>query len=255
MKVLFTVCGRAGSKGFKNKNLKVFLGEPLVYYTLSCIDLFKKKYEERFKVDIALNTDDDSLIELAKKTNLDIINIRRDKELGKDDTPKVSVIKNCLEVCEERKNYIYDAIVDVDITSPIRTLKDLENAVFTKINNKKSEVVFSVVEARRNPYFNMIKNDAGVISKVIDSKYVARQQAPKVYDMNASIYVYSREFLKRKEVVSVFDGEIDIIEMMDTAVLDIDSENDFELMKIIADYLYKTNEELSEVKNNISNLI
>ena len=34
-RLLITICGRAGSKGFKNKNLKVFCGKPLVYYSLS----------------------------------------------------------------------------------------------------------------------------------------------------------------------------------------------------------------------------
>ena len=39
-KLLITICGRAGSKGFKNKNLKTFCGLPLVYYTLSAAQLF-----------------------------------------------------------------------------------------------------------------------------------------------------------------------------------------------------------------------
>ena len=28
-RLLITICGRAGSKGFKNKNLKTFCGHPL----------------------------------------------------------------------------------------------------------------------------------------------------------------------------------------------------------------------------------
>ena len=39
-RVLITVCGRAGSKGFRNKNLKTFCGQPLVYYTLAAASLF-----------------------------------------------------------------------------------------------------------------------------------------------------------------------------------------------------------------------
>lgn len=254
MNILFTVCGRAGSKGFKNKNLKIFLGEPLVYYTLSSIDLFKKKTKEKYNIDISVNTDDENLIELVEATNLNVITVRRDASLGKDDTPKVSVIRNSLEESEKRNNYIYDIIVDVDITSPMRTLNDIENLVDKKVNNKNTDIVFSVVNSRRNPYFNMVKDDNGVITKVIDSKYVARQQAPKVYDMNASLYAYSRDFLKNENVISVFDGNIDIIEMEDTAILDIDSEEDFKLMRIIGQYLYKTNEGMKEVKNNIINL-
>ena len=39
-RLLISVCGRAGSKGFANKNLKTFNGHPLVYYTLSAAELF-----------------------------------------------------------------------------------------------------------------------------------------------------------------------------------------------------------------------
>lgn len=42
-RLLITICGRAGSKGFKNKNLKTFCGHPLVYYSLSAAELFIKK--------------------------------------------------------------------------------------------------------------------------------------------------------------------------------------------------------------------
>ena len=51
MNILFTVCGRAGSKGLKNKNLSLFLGHPLLYYPLSLIDLFIKKLLKLIKKD------------------------------------------------------------------------------------------------------------------------------------------------------------------------------------------------------------
>lgn len=254
MNILFTVCGRAGSKGFKNKNLKSFLGEPLVYYTLSCIDLFIKKNRDKFTIDVALNTDSTDLIKLVEKTTLNVITIIRNPELGRDDTPKVEVIRNSLEICEEKKKYKYDIIIDVDITSPMRTLFDLENVLNKKMNNN-NDIVFSVVESRRNPYFNMVKEENGSITKVIKSNYVARQQAPKVFDMNASIYAYSRTFLCNKKVISVFDGNADISLMADTAILDIDSENDFELMQIIGKYLYSKNQDLKAVKDNIKNIL
>ncbi|MDD3706486.1 MAG: acylneuraminate cytidylyltransferase family protein, partial [Clostridiaceae bacterium] len=44
--ILFTICGRAGSKGIKNKNLRDFLGYPLPYYTISAIDLYKGQNPE-----------------------------------------------------------------------------------------------------------------------------------------------------------------------------------------------------------------
>ena len=63
MNILFTVCGRAGSKGFKNKNLKKLKGIPLVYYTLAVIRMYMDKYQEN-QVIVALNTDSKELQQL-----------------------------------------------------------------------------------------------------------------------------------------------------------------------------------------------
>ena len=75
-RLLITICGRAGSKGFKNKNLKTFCGHPLVYYSLSAAELFIKNHPE-LEVDIALNTDSPALAGLVGITagcaNLDAL--------------------------------------------------------------------------------------------------------------------------------------------------------------------------------------
>ena len=63
-RLLITICGRAGSKGFKNKNLKNFCGKPLVYYSLSAAELFIKKHPE-LEIDVALNTDSEDLARLV----------------------------------------------------------------------------------------------------------------------------------------------------------------------------------------------
>ena len=55
MKILFTICGRAGSKGIHNKNIKTFCEFPLPLYSLSALDLYLTKHPE-CDADIALNT-------------------------------------------------------------------------------------------------------------------------------------------------------------------------------------------------------
>ena len=66
MNILFTICGRAGSKGLKNKNLKKLNGIPLVYYTLSVIGLYMDRHMEN-QVTVALNTDSKELQQLIKE--------------------------------------------------------------------------------------------------------------------------------------------------------------------------------------------
>ena len=63
-KVLITLCGRAGSKGFRNKNLKMFDGLPLSHYSLAAAEGFIRQNPD-VKVDICLNTDSPDLVKVV----------------------------------------------------------------------------------------------------------------------------------------------------------------------------------------------
>ena len=252
MNILFTVCGRAGSKGFKNKNLKDFLGHPLIYFSLSVIDLYKKQCGENDRIDVVLNTDSPELIKIANAQDMICIDvIEREENLGGDSVPKVSVIKDCLVRMSERNGIKYDVVVDLDITSPIRTVRDVRNAIERKIENREADVVYSVTGSRRNPYFNMVKKEGGFFVKAIPSNYTARQQAPEFYDMNASIYAYSPDALMYKDHATFFNDRADAIIMKDTGILDIDSEEDYELISVIAKYFVENDDEYGTVFENV----
>lgn len=235
MNILFTICGRAGSKGVRNKNIRNFCGFPLVYYSLAAIDLACK--DKTWKWDVVVNSDSNELLELARNNPFFEMNcIVRDPKLGTDNVAKIAVITDCLNQMEKNKDKTYDVVVDLDITSPLRTVKDVENLITTHIESG-ADVTTSVTESRRNPYFNMLKKTKEGYKKVLESDFTTRQQAPEMFDMNASLYAYKPEFLYSGK--DVLDGYCECIQMYDTGILDIDSENDFELMEVVAEYLFK----------------
>ena len=249
MNILFTICGRAGSKGIKNKNIREFCGKPLPYYTISAIELFLKNTSLEFDADIVVNTDSKELIELMQKNNMRSVEIiNRSDDLAGDLVGKIAVIEDCLNKIQERLNKEYDVVIDLDITSPLRTISDLEKLVSVHLETK-ADVTTSVVPARRNPYFNQVMRVGKGFKKVIDSNYTARQQAPEIYDMNASMYAYKPEFLKSGK--NVLDGYVECIEMYDTGILDLDHVNDFEIMEVVAKYLYDTNKQFAAIRENI----
>jgi CMP-N,N'-diacetyllegionaminic acid synthase len=249
-RLLITVCGRAGSKGFKNKNLKTFCGKPLVYYTLSAATLFCQRMPE-VKVDICLNTDSTLLAEIVAAKYPEVTYLPRGEALGGDSVPKMAVFQDSLSRMEQKKGCTYDYLMDLDITSPLRTAKDIACAYRIKDRRQDLDLVFSGTEARRNPYFNMVRAADDHVEKVIESPFTARQQAPAIYDINASIYVFRRDFLANNTTGILWDGKIGLSLMKDTGILDIDSEEDFEMMEIIADYLYKHDPDFAEVKESI----
>ena len=250
MNILFTLCGRAGSKGVKGKNAREFCGKPLVWYSLAAIALYKEQYANNDTISVVLNTDSEPLIGLIQQVStMDVGILKRDVKLAGDKVPKVSVILDCLNRAETMYRIEYDMVVDLDITSPLRTVDDIRHAVERKMQRPEVDVVYSVTHARRNPYFNMVKEENGFFCKAIPSSFTTRQEAPTFYDMNASIYAYSPKALREKDHPTFFNSNCDAVVMFDTGILDIDSEEDYDLMQVIADYLWKNKAGYMEVYN------
>ena len=247
MKILFTLCGRAGSKGVKGKNARDFLDVPLVWYSMANIALYMERYGAGDDIKVVLNTDSEPLKDLVRRVkDVPVTIIHREESLAGDKVPKVAVILDSLKKAEGAFACKFDMVVDLDITSPLRTVQDVKNAIERKKQRNDVDVVYSVAPSRRNPYFNMVKEENGFFCKAIPSNFTTRQEAPVFYDMNASIYAYSTEALKNKEQSTFFNGHCDAIVMADTGILDIDSEEDYELMQVIARYLFENNKEFKE---------
>ena len=125
-------------------------------------------------------------------------------------------------------------IVDLDATSPLRLPEDIINVV--KILEEKKVInVITAMPARRSPYFNLVElDDSGRVrlSKPLDHPIVRRQDAPKCYDMNASIYIWQREGLLNNSVVFLENTALYV--MPEERSIDIDSELDFEFVEFLA---------------------
>jgi CMP-N,N'-diacetyllegionaminic acid synthase len=244
MNILFTICARAGSKGFKNKNLTQMNGIPLLFYTLAVIKLFKDSHDD--EVSIAVNTDSEELAAIAQRQKLveNLVFVERKAELAGDRVAKVVVIKDTYLQTGRQ----FDAVIDLDLTSPIRRFKDVEQIINVYQNNQAYDLVFSVVPSRRSPYFNMVeKKPDGFYQKICASNYVTRQQAPASYELNASIYLFSPRFLQSEITKPILDYSCGIVVMPDYLVLDIDSEQDFVLMEYLHQYYCSQDRELNLV--------
>lgn len=246
MNILFTLCGRSGSKGIAGKNEMMFLDIPLVYYSLAVIELFRHRHPE-LNCRIALSTDSASLQNLMDRSGVGYRSVGRPEELATESVSKVKAI--AYASCEASAIFgiDFDFVVDLDLTAPLRKVKDLERLIEKRMESDV-DTVFTVVPSRRNPYFNMVKIvEDGRCERVISSDFNSRQEAPKIFDMNASIYGYSPAFLESGK--EIFEGTCAAVSMADTAVLDLDEPTDLMLMQAVAMYLYDIDEEFSEVRD------
>lgn len=192
MELLITICARGGSKGIPDKNLKVLAGKPLLYYSIQAAKSFGKLYN----ADYGFSTDSQQILKLAEKFEFGTDYIRP-KHLSTDNAGKIDTIKDLLRYEEKRKNKKYDFILDLDLTSPLRTVEDL-NEAFNLIRNDENALnLFSVSKPHRNPYFNQVEKAENGYSQLVKKPNVpikSRQTAPEVWDLNASFYFYRRRF-------------------------------------------------------------
>jgi CMP-N,N'-diacetyllegionaminic acid synthase len=105
---------------------------------------------------------------------------------------------------------------------------------FKKFISKKADLLITGCEAKKNPYFNMfeIKNSQiKLVKKKDNNNFVSRQLSPKVYEMNASIYIWNRNSLIRAK--TLFIKNMTEYIMPYERSIDIDSELDFKIVELL----------------------
>lgn len=228
MKILCTICARGGSKGLKDKNIRPLGGEPLIAHTIK--QALKWGRARR----VVVSTDSRKIAQIARRYGAEIP-FMRPQTLAQDNIAKLDAIRHAMLESERYFKEEYDITVDLDVTSPLRRIQDLDGCLDT-FTKKRPDVLFSVIAARRNPYFNMVeeKGDGFVrLCKQTPAGITRRQDAPQVYGMNASIYFYSKDFLLNENHKTPFSDRTAIYVMDEASVFDIDSETDFKVIEFL----------------------
>ncbi|MCK6604149.1 MAG: acylneuraminate cytidylyltransferase family protein [Ignavibacteriaceae bacterium] len=230
-KYLITICARGGSKGIPGKNIRHLNGKPLIYYTFK----HAQELKEYLNADIQLSSDSDEIISTLVQVGY-VTQYKRPSELATDTAGKLEVIKDALIFAENHFNTEYDYVIDLDVTSPLRNCQDLIQAARMLEEDAVALNIFSVNVASRNPYFNMVevKSDGYYHLVKNESKILTRQSAPAVYDMNASFYIYRRNFFNTKNITAI--SEKSLIYVMPHICFDLDHEVDFEFMEYLMKY-------------------
>jgi CMP-N,N'-diacetyllegionaminic acid synthase len=223
---LCTVCVRGGSKGVPNKNIRDLGGKPLVAYSLEqarASDLFDA---------VAVSSDSQEILDIARAHGADLL-VTRPAALATDTAAKLPVIRHCFEEAERLSGRRFDVIVDLDATSPLRSVADIRGAV-DLLEREQVANVITGTPARRSPYFNLVElaDDGSVrLSKPPKEAIVRRQDAPACFDMNASIYVWCRAALL--DYPTVFNADTRLFVMPEDRSVDIDSPLDFQIVELL----------------------
>lgn len=222
MTTIATICARGGSTGVPGKNIRPLLGKPLIVHTIEQA-LACPAIDRTF-----VSTDSEAIANVARDAGA-TVPFLRPAELATDQAPKLPVIQHLVEQVERLGQRI-ERIVDLDPTSPLRDLADI--AACIDLLDEHADVVITAYESEKNPYFNMVERRADGAIRLVKppaTPIAGRQAAPRVYAMNASIYVWRRRSL----ALGLWDGEVRLHVMPRERSVDIDSEVDFKLVELL----------------------
>ena len=225
MSRLCTICARGGSRGLPDKNIRMLAGKPLIAHSLhqaKASGLFER---------VAVSSDSPVILEIARAWGADLV-VERPAELASDTAGKLPAIRHAWQAVEAATGLTFETLVDLDCTSPLRRPADIVGAVGL-LEDSGAHNVITGVPAHRSPYFNLVEITDGIahLSKPLPTAVLRRQDSPRCYDQNASIYVWSREpFLTEP---FDFDATTRLYVMPSVGILDIDTEVDFAIMELL----------------------
>ena len=224
MKTIATICARGGSKGLPRKNVLALAGKPLIAHSieqaLAC-PLIDAVY---------VSTDDDEIASVALHYGAQVP-YRRPAELATDEAPKIPAIEHLVAHLELHGETI-GTVVDLQPTSPLRAQDDLIAAIRLA---GAADLIVTVTEPSHNPYYSLVEMEAdGTLRVSKPRNLVRRQDAPDVWGLNGSIYVWSRAALQQAAQHGFWSVSIRPSAMPRRRSVDIDDAFDLEY----AEWLY-----------------
>jgi len=222
--ILCVIPARGGSKGLPGKNIKDLAGRPLIAHSIE--QAKRSRYVDR----VIVSTDSGEIADIARSFGADVPFLRP-AELATDTSSTIDVLLHAMDWMEMKENFAFDILLLLHATTPLRSVIDIEQCIELLVD-KDADNVFSVTEAHRNPYFNMVEvTENGRIALVKEGRCMTRQSAPTVYDMNSSVYAWWTEVLKQKK--GLFLPKTSIFVMPKERSIDIDDLLDFRIAEML----------------------
>lgn len=223
MKYLVVIPARGGSKGIPHKNIKPLGGKPLIYYSIDVARQFTTDEN------ICVTTDDSEITSVVEQYGLKVPFVRP-AELATDTCGSSEVIQHAYQFFAD-KGVKYDAIVLLQPTSPFRKVEFIREAV--ALYDDSIDMVTSVRPATCNPYYDGFEENKDGLLQISkgDGTIARRQEAPKVWQQNGSIYVINPKSLIEKGMGGF--TKIKKYAMPETYSVDLDTMLDWKMAELI----------------------
>lgn len=234
MTVIAFIFARGGSKGLPGKNVRSLAGKPLIAWSIEHA-LAVQRIDR-----VIVSTDSEEIADVARKNGAEVPFLRPEK-LALDDSPEWLAWRHALNYLKETEGILPDVMVSVPATAPLRSVIDINNCL-DEYEKGDVDVVITVTDAHRSPFFNMVKrNSDDTFGLVVppSTALTRRQDVPVVYDMTTVAYVAKPEFVMKYE--NTFDGRVAAVHVPLERAIDIDTMMDFKMAEF---YLSQQGDEI-----------
>lgn len=223
LKSIAIIPARSGSKGLKDKNIKLLCGIPLIAYSIRCAKesgMFEK---------IFVSTDSEEYARIAEEYGADAHFLRSEENSG-DKVGSWDVVREVLERFEE-EGEVFDTVMLLQPTSPLRNVEDIKNS-FKQMKEKNANAILSVTEMEHSPLWSNTLDEDLCMDRFQNEKYqgIPRQWLPVYYRLNGAIYLINKEELQKE---TMFCDRCYAYIMPGERSIDIDTELDI----IMAEYM------------------
>ncbi len=187
------IAARGGSKGVKNKNIRLLGRKPLIAYAIETA-LASHAFEH-----VIVSTENRKIAKIAKEFGAEVP-FQRPNYLATDSASMSDVIVHTI-LKLRTLDYSFNTLVNIDCTVPFINPKDIQGALLL-FNKTSCDLVCSAYRQHHNPYFNMMeKNKQGFLrfSKSSTKNLENRHAAPVVFQLNGLFVLNVNNFLKYKK--------------------------------------------------------
>ena len=212
MNNLAIIPARSGSKGLKDKNIKLLNGKPLIAYSIEAA----KKSE--IYSHILVSTDSAE------------VPFYRSEENASDVASSWDVVKEVLKKYQEM-GIVFDTFTLLQPTSPLRKYEDIKKA-YELFKEKDAIAVVSVCEMEHSPLWsNTLPENNSLSGFLRADSNKQRQKLETFYRINGAIYMADvKAFL---ENTNLYREDCYAYKMPAERSIDIDTELDFKIAETI----------------------
>lgn len=221
-KILGIIPARGGSKGIPHKNIRFLNKRPLIYYSIRAAE------QSRLLDHFVVSTDDAQIAQMAQSLHSPVV--LRPAKLAQDDTPMVPVLLHALEELA-KKGQTFDHVIVLQPTCPLRTAKDIDQALTLLLETKADSVVSVYQVFDHHPARMYAVKRGRLVPLMKEGTFTRRQSLPPVYHRNGAIYAMRANVLLKDKTVVGKDARAYI--MPREVSVNIDDEVDLKLAEIL----------------------